>query len=460
MIMRISHLPANKLLLSLSLAAALLLNPLAAAQPASASTLAAVSEVNHAAEYAAFLQDKYQLSIKESLSKGDLIRYVAALFPNDAVQAGANVQFSDLNPSDSLYSQAALLYEKGVLNGPAVDAQRTLSNLVAILIAVRASDLKELAYSYPEAKADAALSRLNTSTVALDLRTRQELAAAIDTGLLPESYLGSLTLSGTASAELVQVLLGKIITFNGNYKHYIGSVSDSDIYSKLQDAYRTSNIIQIPTLQNVVDNALKQDVVTGYNLKDSRYDANFIDSLSLTYGHSNLKHALQLIGLLRSEGLDAKVQLEPKTSAFIHLKEWGEPYESETAKVVQIENGNYITYAKEYDLQFEFATAEDKAAFQPIILAYAKKNEKDQQGLIAGSWWQPLYYSLTKLEDYKLIANTKIVDGHYYAQAFSLTEQAGAVKEGFAKVDPSVKVESYTFWVDAPFFNYLNGEAL
>lgn len=450
--------PAHKLLLSLALGATLLLQPLAA-QPVSALSTTAYNEQVSAAEYSAFLQDKYGILIKGQLTRGDFIRQVAAVLPAQEA-ADTAAAFTDLDAKDSLYAAASKLYNQGILNGPAVEATRPLTNLAAILIAVRASDLKELAYSYPEDKADKALASLRAHTASFSLKTKQELAAAIDTGLLPEAYLSQLTLSQAASAELTQVLLGNILSFNGQYKHYIGSISDSDIYTKLQDAYRTSNIIQIPNLQNVVDSALKQNIVTGYNLKDSRYDANFIHSLSITYGHSDLKHAIQLIGLLRSEGLDGKVQLEPKTSAFIHLKEWGEPYESETAKVVQIENGNYITYAKEYDLQFEFQSAADKAAFQDIILTYAKKNEKDQAGLIAGSWWQPLYYSLTKLDDYKVIANNKIVDGHYYAQAFSLADQAQAVKDGFSKVDPTVKVESYTFWVDAPFFNYLNGESL
>ncbi len=450
--------PAHKLLLSLALGAALLLQPLAA-QPVSALSTTAYNELTSAAEYSAFLQDKYGIQIGEQLTRGDFIRDVAAVLPAKEVTDNA-VAFSDLAATDSLHAAASKLYKLGILNGPAIEAKQPLTNLAAILIAVRASDLKELAYSYPEAKADKALAKLPANTASFSLKTKQELAAALNTGLLPEAYWSKLTLSQAASTELAQVLLGKIVSFNGQYKHYIGTIRDHDIYTKLQDAYRTSNIIQIPTLQNVVDTALKQNIVTGYNLKDSRYDANFIESLSITYGHSDLKHAIQLIGLLRSEGLDAKVQLEPKTSAFIHLKEWGEPYESETAKVVQIDNGNYITYAKEYDLQFEFQSAADKAAFQDIILTYAKKNQKDQPGLIAGSWWQPLYYSQTKLDDYKVIANNKIVDGHYYAQSFSLAGKAQAVKDGFAKVDPSVKVESYTFWVDAPFFNYLNGESL
>jgi len=98
--------------------------------------------------------------------------------------------------------------------------------------------------------------------------------------------------------------------------------------------------------------------------------------LSITYGHSDFKHALQLVGLLRSEKIKAKIQFEPKTSAFIYLKEWGEPGESDLYEVVEIENGNYIEYAKEYDLAFEFASAADKNRFDKIILSYARKTKK------------------------------------------------------------------------------------
>jgi hypothetical protein len=108
-----------------------------------------------------------------------------------------------------------------------------------------------------------------------------------------------------------------VLIFKDQYKHYIGNTNDDDIYTKLLDAYRTSNIIKAPELQTIVDSALKQNLATGYNLKDSRYNSNFIESLSLVYGHENINHAIQLIGLLRSEGIQAKVQFEPKTSAFI-----------------------------------------------------------------------------------------------------------------------------------------------
>jgi len=309
---------------------------------------------------------------------------------------------------------------------------------------------------------DAALARLGLSSASFNAQNAQELAAAVDTGLIPAEYYGEFTSNRAASPELVQSLLGKVLTLNGAYKRSIGYVSDDDIYSKFITAFQTSNLIEIPTLQPLVDDALKQDVVTGYNLKDSRFDANFVPSLTITYGHSDVRHAIQLLGLLRSEGIDARVQFEPKTSAYVHRKEWGEPYVDENSKAVLTENGNYIHSSKEYDLVLEFFNQEDKEAFQAIILQYAKKNASDQPGLIYGSWFQPLFYTLTepKSEGYKLIASNKITDGYFYAQTFSLIDATGDIAAGFAKLDPEIDVESYTFWANEAFFNYLNGEGL
>jgi hypothetical protein len=444
--------PTTKYLVALVLSTALLFS--AAILPVGAAS----AKTDSAAEYGVFLKDKFNLNVGAKLTKGDFIQYTSTILGNP--KTDKEVSFTDIKAADPLYSSAASLYDKGILNGSTVQPQQPLKPLVATLIALRAANLEELALTYPEQKVTKALNKLGLTTKDVQGTTAQELAAAVDTGLIPAEYYNEFTKNATASSAFSQVLLGKVLTLNGKYKQYIGSVSDADIYSKFYTAYSTSDIIQDPKLQSVVDTALKQDIVTGYNLKDARYDANFVESLSITYGHSNVKHAIQLIGLLRSEGIDAKVQLEPKTSAFIHMKEWGEPRIDDTNKAVLTENGNYINYAKEYDVKFEFTNAADKEKFNAIIWAYAKKDKAGQTGLIASSWFQPLYYSLTKADGYQLIANNKIVDGHYYAQTFSLPDKTDAIAKGFASVDPSVKVSTYTFWVDGPFFNYLNGTGL
>jgi len=46
----------------------------------------------------------------------------------------------------------------------------------------------------------------------------------------------------------------------------------------------------------------------------------------------------------------------------------------------------------------------------PSYTSNYKKNEADQQGLIHGSWWQPLYFSETELADYEVITNNLVTD--------------------------------------------------
>ncbi|MFC5701102.1 hypothetical protein ACFPVX_07390 [Cohnella faecalis] len=417
----------------------------------------AVSKEAPTKEYELFLKEKLGITLPPAPKKGDFLSALA-----DALKlepTADSVIFKDLALSSPYYADAKALYQQGFITADSVHAADRLSALNAVQIAVKAAGLQELADTYPKAKVEKAFAKLKLNTADFAARSAQVVAAAVDTGLLPEAFYPELKPKAAASEPLSATLIGKVLTVRGQYKHYIGYVGDPDIFGKLSDAYRSSDIIQSDELQKIVDTALEQNIVTGYNLKDARYDANFVNSLSLTYGHSDLKHALQLIGLLRSEGIDAKVQFEPKTSAFVYLKEWGDPGESDLYEVKQIANGNYIEYAKEYDIAFEFDTAADKERFDQIVLAYAKKNADEQAGLIAGSWWQPLYYSLTELKGYKKITNNKITAGHYYAQSFSLKEQSASVTAGFKKADPSVKVENYDFWTDVPFFNYLNGES-
>ncbi len=424
----------SKSIVALSLAAALVWTAPSVVLPQHTSAAAATA-VNpllspQAQEYGAYLQEKYGIAVGDSWTRGQFAEALNAIAGDTAI----------------------------VLTG---NASAPLQAVEAVSLALKAADLEELAYTYPASKAKSALAwvKLGWTTEQYAADQAKILAAAVHTGLLASSYYPEIRNDEIASPSLAAVLLGKTLEAKGLYKRYLGYTTDADILIKLGDAYRTSDIIQAPELRKVVDEALKQNLVTGYNLKDSRYDAKFQDSLSVVYGHSDFKHALQLVGLLRSEKIQAKVQFEPKTSAFIYLKEWGEPGESDLYEVVQIENGNYIEYAKEYDLAFEFDSEYDKDRFDRIILSYAKKNEDSQPGLIYGSWWQPLYYSLTELDNYKEISNNKISAGHYYAQSFSLKDQSAPVTEGFKKIDPSADIVSYDFWVDGPFYNYLQGES-
>ncbi|MGM0881244.1 MAG: hypothetical protein ACQEXQ_09395 [Bacillota bacterium] len=454
--MRKSQATYTKLLAALLLSFSIFFTQSAVFAAAPASSASSTVQEDGVEQYKQFLKEKFDISLTGTVTKGEFIEAVADILGYEP--SGEKVTFTDVKEDQALFPAAAALFENGILNGPGIQGDQVLTNTVAVSIAVRAADLKELAYTYPAAKVNKVLSQLKITSSALGTKSAQEVAAAVDAGLLPAEFHKNFKPKSAASDQLIHTLLGKVLITKGLYKKYIGYVNDADIYAKLSSAYETSDIIDAPKLQTLVNTALKQDLITGYSIKDSRFEPNFIESLALVYGHSDFKHAIQLIGLLRSEGLNAKVQFEPKTSAFIHLAEWGDP----GPNVVQIENGNFIAYAKEYDLEFEFATVQDKAAFQDVILTYAKKNVKDQAGLISGSWWQPLYYSSTELKDYELITNNFITDpdSPYTVNPFSLNEDSAKVVAGLKAIDPDAVITPIQFWVDKPFFRYLHGEAL
>lgn len=431
-----------------ALSAALLFSPLLPAGTVRAESPAAVP-----AQAATGLPD--------GVTRGEFIAAVADGLRWQA--SGTDNPFADLTPQSPYYAAALALAEQGALTDSAVRAEAPLTEADAVYIAVKAAGLKELAYTYPEAKIRRAWAKLgldyDNGHASFTLQAAQEIAVAADNGLIPRPNSESWDYRQPATGAYAAKLLNSVKTIRGLGPNALGSTSDPDIFGKLRHAWNTQSLIQSPELQEIVDTALKQNLVTGYNLKDSRYNANFDPALSIAYGHDSIDHAIQLIGLLRSEGLEAKVQLEPKTSAFIYMKDWGEPVQTDSYRVVQIENGNYIAYAKEYDLVLEFADSAQKQRFQDIVLQYAKKNSDDAQGLIVSSWWQPLYYSATELSDYELISNNVIREGHLYAQSFSLNENSPAIAEGFEKLAPGITAETYTFWVDEPFYRYLQGEA-
>ncbi|MFI8712644.1 hypothetical protein [Brevibacillus brevis] len=394
------------------------------------------------AEWNSFLQQQYGVTFDKTVTREQFEKALRKI-----VSATTSISEKDLSAKTFL---------------PASKDSSKLLVWEAVSAAAKAAELKELGYTYSEEKVATALKKAGISYKkggTLTLQAAQELAVAVDTGLVSANALKSASVEGAVTAELASQLLAKVAEFHGSAKNYLGTIADEEIFGKLAQAWNESQIIKAGELQELVDKGLKQNLITGYNLKDAAFDPHFDPQRTITYGHSDIAHAIQLIGLLKSEGVDAKVQFEPKTSAFIYLKEWGEPVQTADYQVVQIENGNYIAYAKEYDLSLEFDSVEAKKKFQPLVLKYAKRDQEDMNGLLKASWWQPLYHSRTELADYAVITNNVLKDGRYVVQSFSLNEESPKVVEGFQKLNAKVKVETYKFWVDQPFFNYLNGES-
>lgn len=340
-------------------------------------------------------------------------------------------------------------------------ATETVKFLDAAKMAVIAANFEELALTYPDAKAADSLKE-NGITKKVDSEDAKYLACAFDTGLIRKSQAKLVNKNSVLTKNTCMQLLMDIADANGTARNFIGYTDDPDIYGKLINAREEFEIFNNEKLASIGIEAIMNKITTGYNLRCSHYDANFLPSLTLRYGHSTTKHASQLLGLLASEDIVAKVQLEPKTSIFEYLPEWGDvPPDTPDYKVRKVNDNLMLAYSLEYDLVLEFNNQRDKLKFDNMILSYAKKNSEDEDGkpLLFASWWQPLYVSSVEMKDgYEKIYDNVITDGIYSLHPFCMPQNLQKAINGYKAIDPNVQIKSVPLWCDLPFFRYLQGD--
>lgn len=243
-----------------------------------------------------------------------------------------------------------------------------------------------------------------------------------------------------------------ISDFKDISENSLGNISDKNIIERINKKYSTFKVIEKNSLIDSLNIALAKKLTTGYNIKTKSTYANFNPELSLSYGHNGIKHANQLIALMKSEGLDAKVQIEPKTSAYLHMPDWGEPA---TPNIV-MEDGQIVITPLEYDLQFEFKDKADKMKFIQLIDKYAKKDEVDEENLIYDAWWQP-FLQTEKIDGFeKLIVNIAS-EGEYEAYVLTLPEKSDALIKELAK-NKNLKLKTKEVYVNPSFYRFMLGE--
>lgn len=248
----------------------------------------------------------------------------------------------------------------------------------------------------------------------------------------------------------------KLENYISNFKdiseNSLGNISDKNIIERINRKYSTFKVIEKNSLIDSLNIALAKKLTTGYNIKIKSTYTNFNPELSLSYGHNGIKHANQLIALMKSEGLDAKVQIEPKTSAYLHMPDWGEPA---TPNIV-MEDGQIVITPLEYDLQFEFKDKADKMKFIQLIDKYAKKDEVDEENLIYDAWWQP-FLQTEKIDGFeKLIVNIAS-EGEYEAYVLTLPEKSDALIKELAK-NKNLKLKTKEVYVNPSFYRFMLGE--
>ncbi|HEI8511824.1 TPA: hypothetical protein SLE25_000169 [Morganella morganii] len=239
-----------------------------------------------------------------------------------------------------------------------------------------------------------------------------------------------------------------------DHTRYLGNVSDKNIVPRLHTAWKTAVFPNDPKTLKTLNNFIDKGYTSGYNLVDTREESAFDKTRMIRYGHNDIDHAAQLIYLLRREGFDPKVQLTPKSSAFLYLDEWGEA----DYPVTTLKSGKKVAIASEYNLDLEFPSAEERNRFQNLIDQYAKKNTADQKGLIRAAWWQPFYRSYVPVNGYDVVAETRVTGGHYQADLMALPENAEKQAENIRKAKSGMQVTSEKVWVNPSFYRYLQGD--
>lgn len=303
--------------------------------------------------------------------------------------------------------------------------------------AVKEAGLEELAATYSKDKVKTSLEDFKTRGYTFE--ELQEIALLKDLGFIEGNKLDK-------SEDMSYV----VEMFQDQPKNYLGNVSDRSIYEKVLTAWNESELYRDENLIKDLVEGLKKGTYTGYNIKMKEDRPNFDRDLTITYGHSDINHAIQLIALMRTEGLEARVQLEPKTSSYLYMKDWGTPQKREGYFVDQSDDV-WVAYAKEYDLSFEFENTADRDRFDAMVNEYAKKDTADEEGLIVASWWQPLYHSELPLEGYKKLVDNISDRGEYEIHIFSLEEKSPAI---LASLGTDKKRE---FYVNPAFYNYMLG---
>ncbi|MBR6090065.1 MAG: hypothetical protein IKP86_09040 [Anaerolineaceae bacterium] len=334
----------------------------------------------------------------------------------------------------------------------------------AVVGAVRLAGMEELALTYTNEKAGTKASeKLAEKNISADDVYVPYIACALDLGLVSDEE----DFNGAVTPETAAALLYRSAELCGKARHYIGHLSDDLILSYARVNFDSVFIFDDEILNETGINILISEAATGYSLFYSGYEARFLENYTIRYGHDTPTHLLQLIALLQREGFDGYLQIEPKVSVYEYLPEWGEPQaRTATYSVVEMMEGRYFAFAVEYEIAVEFNTTAEKEAFHDLVDTYAKKyddrvDEEGNQmtGLLHQSFWQPLYYSRTEMENEEYTALTETIvlneDGSFEIRSIGLPEQSSAVAIAAASIDPTLKTGEVTVYVNPAFYRYI-----
>ncbi len=193
---------------------------------------------------------------------------------------------------------------------------------------------------------------------------------------------------------------------------------------------------------------------TGYNIVPHAMWPQFDATRTVIYGHSDWRHARQLVALLHTESLYPRVIPLVKKSAFLFREGWGQP----SHPLKTLANGQIVIDQVEFDIFLEFDNSADVERFAQLVTRYAKKDSEDEAGLIYGAWWQPFYRTLYARPGAHELTVMLLSFRGYRTNLMGLPEQAAARIKILRTLDPEWTVSTYDIWVNPGFYRNQFGE--
>ena len=273
---------------------------------------------------------------------------------------------------------------------------------------------------------------------------RRAAAVLIEAGVIERNDLTDESLAASKISDFISIT-------RSNHPGLIGRIGDPSVFVRLARPLDHSDLLSDDEFIKALHQALGEGILTGYDLRSRAIYDNFPAGRHFVYSHSSLNHIQQLVTLAHREEIDGWLYLVPKVSAFLFRDDWGEPGES----VVALPDGRLVVQGREMAVLFLFDEAEGLSRFHELVTKFAKKDEADEQGLIANSWWQPFYYSDVQRKGFEEISLVILSKGDYEATLTVLTERTDDVVTALTRDSWELRVDQV--WVNPPFFRFLNG---
>ncbi len=137
------------------------------------------------------------------------------------------------------------------------------------------------------------------------------LVCALDLGLI-DVTMAQHILDDNLSIPEQEKWLMAVADMSGNGRNYIGYSNEFRIYTDIENLCNLYSSMEVTLFEQLDEILATEENISQITLKNADFDANFLPSLTMLFSCEDCSRMTQIIGLLNSEGIVTKVQVEPK----------------------------------------------------------------------------------------------------------------------------------------------------